>query len=133
MRTSWRPSGAPFRFLLSGALNTAATYALYLVLLQVLTYAIAYSIAFVTGIALAYVLSRFFVFRSGGGTTAIVLFPLVYVGQYLIGLVVVVIWVDVLDLPAEIASLVAVIVTIPITYRLSRTLFVRRHREGDAD
>ncbi len=119
-------TGPPGRFLLAGGANTLATFALYLLLLQVLPYAAAYSLAFLAGIALAYVLNRVFVFRAPGSAATVVLFPLVYVVQYLLGLAVVFFWVDVLGLPAQLASLAAVVLTIPVTFLLSRRLFLGR-------
>ena len=47
------------RFLASGGLNTLVTYIAYLVLLHWLPYQQSYSIAFASGIALAYVLNRY--------------------------------------------------------------------------
>jgi putative flippase GtrA len=55
------------------------------------------------------------------------LFPMVYVVQFLIGLMVVLVWVDVIGLPAQVASVAAVGVTLPITYALLRWVFVVRH------
>ena len=48
------------RFLVSGGFNTLVTYGLYLLLLNVLSYRISYTIAYVAGIVLAYSLNRFF-------------------------------------------------------------------------
>ena len=120
------PRGAPLRFLVAGGLNTVAMIVLYVLLLNLLTHAMAYSISFAVGLVVSYLLNRLFVFRSAGGVSTILLFPIVYVVQYLVGLVVVVLWVDVLGLPAELASLAAVVVTLPITYALLRWVFVTR-------
>lgn len=122
--------GAPVRFVMSGLFVTAVTFLLYVGLLTFVPYAAAYSVAFVVGIGIAYAMNRFFVFRSGGGVGSMVLFPLVYVVQYLVGLLVVMVWVDVLGLPEVFASLAAIAVTVPITYLLSRWVFVVRGRSG---
>lgn len=111
------------RFLLSGAFNTAATYLLYLLLLRFLTYRLSYSLSFVAGIALAYILNLRFVFRVQGGWKSLFLFPLVYLAQYLAGLVVVSLWVEVLGLTAQLAPIAAIVVTIPLTFALSRLVF----------
>jgi putative flippase GtrA len=125
------PPGAPFRFLVAGAVNTVLTLVLYLMLLDFVSHPVAYTSAFVVGIAISYLLNRSFVFRAKGGLQTVVLFPVVYVAQYLVGLVVVLLWVDVLGWPASMASIAAVVVTIPLTYVLSRRIFVR-HRDGPA-
>ena len=124
--------GAPIRFLIAGAFNTLLTVVLYLGLLNLMSHAPAYTVAFVTGIVISYLLNRWFVFRSSRGLDTVVLFPLVYAVQYVVGLAVVLVWVDVLGLPAGAASIVAVMVTIPLTYLLSRWVFTRtpRRHEG---
>jgi len=123
--------GAPTRFLVSGAINTAATFAIYVQLLGVVTYVLAYSVAFVSGIVVSYLLHRYFVFRTGGGLGVMMLFPLVYVVQYLLGVMIIFLWVDVLDMPETVASVVAVVATVPVTYALSRRLFLRRRDRDD--
>ena len=117
---------------MAGVLNTLVTLALYLLLLLVLPHAVAYSVTFVAGIVISYLLNRSFVFRSAGGMSTMLLFPMVYVVQYLVGLMVVLAWVDILGLPARLASIAAVIVTLPITYVLLRWVFVTR-RTADED
>ena len=119
--------GAPLRFIVAGGLNTAVTLVLYLTLLAFLSHPVAYTVTFVAGVVLSYLLNRTFVFRSGGGVTTMLLFPMVYLVQYLVGLLVVLVWVDLLGLPAALASIAAVIVTLPITYGLLRWVFVTRH------
>lgn len=116
------------RFLISGGLNTAVTYALYLVLLQFLNYRIAYTIAYVAGIVLAFVVNRTFVFRSHRGWRSVVLFPFVYLVQYLAGLTIAVVWIEYFRFPQELAPLAAIVVTLPLTFVLSRAVFGRRRR-----
>lgn len=120
--TSWK-GGAFFRFLLSGGFNTAATYVLYLLLLYVFQYQVSYTITYVLGIVLAYYLNRFFVFRAKGGLKTIALFPLVYLVQYLVGLGVLSLWVEILGLGEWLAPVAACVVTIPLTFLLSRWIF----------
>ena len=126
MRPGHPVPGSVIRFLVSGAATTIVTLGVYLLLLNVLPYALAYTVAFVIGIMLAYLLSSTFVFRAGPSARTFVLFPLVYLVQYLVGLAVVAIWVDFLKLPEEVAALAAVVVTLPITYLLARSLFLWR-------
>lgn len=116
-------STAFVRFLLSGGFNTAATYALYLVLLQFFPYGVSYTLTFASGIGLAYLLNRYFVFGAPRAGTRILLFPLVYLLQYLAGLLTVFVWVDVLLWRATLAPLASVAVTIPITFVLTKWVF----------
>lgn len=116
------------RFLLSGGVNTVATYAIYLALLRIIGYRAAYTIAYITGILLSYVINRVFVFRTHRGWSSALLFPLVYFAQYLVGLATVWLWVGQLHLAQALAPLIAILVTIPLTYILSRYVFLQRDR-----
>lgn len=111
------------RFLISGGVNTAVTYAMYLGLLQVIDYKTAYTIAYVTGIMLAFLINRLFVFRTHRGWRSLVTFPFVYLAQYLVGIAVVWAWVAHFHLPAAAAPLLAIVITVPMTFVLSRLVF----------
>ncbi|MHA6197613.1 GtrA family protein [Pseudomonas wadenswilerensis] len=121
------------RFLLSGGFNTAVTYALYLALLDVLPYRASYTIAFVSGIVLAYVLNRTFVFRSHRGLQSVLWMPLMYLLQYLAGLFIVWIWVEKLGWQAGLAPLAAILITLPLNFAISRLAFVKRPAKTNLD
>ncbi|HZP67913.1 MAG TPA: GtrA family protein [Rudaea sp.] len=112
--------GEALRFLLAGALNTAATYAVYLVLLRVADYTLAYTMAYVAGIVLAYALNTAFVFRVRRSLRGFAAFPLVYVAQYVAGALVLNLAVRVLGVRQELALLASIAVTVPLTFVLSR-------------
>ncbi|MBX6507046.1 MULTISPECIES: GtrA family protein [Pseudomonas syringae group] len=111
------------RFLMSGGFNTALTYGIYLVLLMFLSYKISYTISYVTGILLAYVLNRFFVFKSHQGLRSVVLLPLIYAIQYGLSLVILWCWVEKLQLDERLAPLAAIFLTLPVTFILSKFAF----------
>lgn len=114
-----------FRFLLTGGLNTVITYTLYLALLSVFPYTWAYSISYVCGIVFAFVMSRFFVFKEHQGIKSILFFPLVYVAQYALGMLVVWFWVRQISLPEYLAPLAAIILSLPMTYVLTKLVLVK--------
>lgn len=114
-----------FRFLLTGGLNTAATYALYLILLNFFVYTTSYSISYVCGILLAFLLSRYVVFKEHQGLRSVIFFPLIYLAQYLFGLLVVWFWVKILFMPEFLAPLSAIILSLPLTYTLSKLVFIK--------
>lgn len=115
---------SPFvRFLISGGVNTLGTYLLYLALLNWLPYWLSYAIAFVSGIALAYALNRYFVFGAPRSEKKAAMLPLVYLAQYLVGASIVYLWVDLLRLHAAVAPLASIAITVPLTYAASRWLF----------
>lgn len=112
------------RFLCTGGINTAITYAIYLLLLQVISYQVSYTLAYVTGIAIAFLLNKIFVFKTHRGWKSVILYPLVYFAQYLLGILILWLVVDQLGLRAEFGPLAVIVLTIPLTYWLNRLVFV---------
>ena len=92
-----------FLFLLSGGINTVATYFIYILLASVLHYQLAYLIAYVVGIVIAYILNLRLVFNSKSSLRKMVRYPFVYLTQYLLGAGLLYILVDVLTLSNVIA------------------------------
>jgi len=122
------------RFLVGGASTTLVSWALYLVLLRWLPYVIAYSIAYVAGIAWSYFANTLFVFRRAPSVARAALFPLVYLAQYLAGTVLLMILVDVLHAPKAFAPLAVIVLTLPLTYVLSRHVITANPRpDHDAE
>lgn len=113
------------RFLISGAINTAVTYGAYLSLLKITGYKTAFTLAYVFGIALAFAINRLFVFQTHRGWRSVIMFPFVYLIQYVASITIVWLWVEKLRLPKEVAPLTAIVVTIPLTFVLSRLVFGR--------
>lgn len=114
------------RFLVLGSLNTVVTYGLYLVLLPLLPYQACYTVAFIAGIVIAYVFNRTLVFLSHRGMRSVVVLPLVYLAQYLVSLLVLWLWIDKAGLSPALGPLIAIAVTVPLTYLLSREIFYER-------
>ena len=113
------------RFLLAGALNTAATYAVYLLLLSVLGYTLAYSLAFILGILIAYAMNSRYVFRVATSLRTFALFPLVYAAQYLVGVAALRIAVVEFGVAQKYALIASIAVTVPMTFLLNRLLLKR--------
>lgn len=120
--------GSGLRFLLAGGLNTAVTYLMYLALLDVAGYQASYAIAFVCGIGISYVLGRVFVFKVHQGYRSVLMLPLVYLVQYAVGAAVVWTWVTWLHQHPALAPAVAILVTLPLTYLLSKFVFAGKIR-----
>lgn len=113
-------AGEFLRFLVMGGSNTVVAYAIYLLLLQWMRYEIAYSVGYAVGIVMAYVLSTAFVFRKPMSTRSALRFPLVYLAQFLISLGLLRLAVEVIHIPQWLALGFAVVLTIPVTFLLSR-------------
>lgn len=120
-RSNQGPIAGEFgRFLIVGAVNTAVTYALYLLLLDSAAYLFAYSLAYVAGIVVSYFLNARFVFRAKPAINSALRFPFVYVAQYLLGAAVLWICVEWLGVRRELGLAFSIAVTIPITYAAAK-------------
>ncbi|RYF27048.1 MAG: GtrA family protein, partial [Comamonadaceae bacterium] len=107
----WRHSFV--RFLASGAFNTLATYVAYIGLLNVFSYRWSYTISYFAGIALAYVLSRYVVFKQSGGRYGVVWLVLIYGLQYAAGIGLVQLWVEVFGALPVFAPAFAIAISMP--------------------
>ena len=110
------------RFLVAGAVNTGTTYVIYAVLLLALPYALAYSIAYVSGIFISYYLNSRFVFNAPLHWRKAVQFPLVYLVQYVLGVGLLAFWVGVIGVPEIFGPALVIVFTIPATFLLSRLI-----------
>jgi putative flippase GtrA len=120
-RRNYRQVGGEFlRYLIMGGTNTIVAYAIYLLLLNWMRYEVAYTIGYGVGIIMAYALSAVFVFRKPMRKRSALRFPLVYVAQFLISLGLLRLAVEVIHIPQWLALGFAVILTIPVTFLLSR-------------
>jgi putative flippase GtrA len=113
-------AGEFVRFLIMGGTNTLVAYAIYLLLLNWMRYELAYSIGYAVGIVIAYAVSAAFVFRQPMRKRSALRFPLVYVAQFLVSLGILHLAVEVGHVPEWLAFAIAVGVTIPITFAVSR-------------
>jgi putative flippase GtrA len=121
-------SGEVLRFLLAGAFNTVATYLLYLGALQLVPYQHAYTAAFAIGIVLGYTINTRYVFHEPWRWRRLLAYPLVYVLQYLAGLAALWLLVENGLASKEIAPLLVIVVTIPLTFAASRFLIKGKPR-----
>ena len=111
------------RFLVAGGINTAATYVLYLGLLQLVPYAVAYTLTYAAGIVLGYVLNAYWVFRGRFSLRSALQYPAAYLVNYLLGLSLLWVFVEMLHLRAAFAPLAVLVVTTPLMYLMSKSVF----------
>lgn len=111
------------RYLVAGALNSAVTYILYLLLLRLLSYLWAYSIAYVAGIGIGYVLNAYWVFRQKPTPRTAIAYPFVYVLGYAAGAAGVTLAVEILRLPKAVAPFVGLAMSVPLTYLAAGRVF----------
>ena len=107
------------RFLIVGGVNTLASYAVYLAFLYFLNPYWSYIASFISGIFLSYVLHLKFTFRSAHRTVNIASYPLVYVVQFALGILILHLALKA-GIAEEIAPLFAVVISTLVTFFMSR-------------
>lgn len=110
------------RFLLAGTAITVFSYAIYLALLIVLPYMFAYIVSYAAGIVFSYFINTYFVFQQRFNWKSFLQFPLVYAAQLVVNLLVLWLTVDRFGVKQEFAPLIAIAISIPITYFMSRAI-----------
>jgi len=88
-----------------------------------LEYQIAYLISYSIGILCSYLMNALFVFRRYLSLKTFLRFPLVYVVQYLASAILLEILVRWAGLSTMVAPIVAIVVTVPLTFLASRAIF----------
>lgn len=111
-------------FLFCGGLNTIVTYLLYLLLSCMVHYQVAYLIAYITGIVLAYGLNLRFVFNAQSTLRKIISYPIIYGIQYLLGAGLMFLLLSVLRLPNVLAPLIVIVLLMPVSYCLNKKILV---------
>lgn len=106
------------RFLAVGATNTAVSYAVYLTLLLVVDYRVAYTIAYLVGLGLGYWMQARLVFDAKLGTRSAAAYIATYAAMYVASVLMLWVAVDLLGVPKPWAMLIALCVTVPATFLL---------------
>lgn len=110
------------KYVLSGGINTISTYIIYLILLKVTNYNVSYSISYVSGIFLSYYLNSVFVFKEQISIRKFIKYPIVYVVQYFVNLILINILIRYFGLSSSLVPIIVIILTIPITFTLSKII-----------
>ncbi|HGZ9344811.1 TPA: flippase GtxA [Staphylococcus aureus] len=110
------------KFIIVGGINTLNYYVVYLLLLKLLH--IEYMISHITGFLVAFVISYYlncyFVYRVKPTWRKFISFPITQIFNVSLQTVLLYVFVSWLNLPAEIAPFAGLIITIPITFILSK-------------
>ena len=118
------------RFVVAGAVNSSATYLAYLALLRWVSYRWAYSLSYAAGILLSFVLSSRFVFRVPFQRRKLLIYPVVYVVQYLLGYGVIYAVVSLAGIDPRFGPLAVLAVTVPVSFLLSRKVLGGDGKDG---
>ena len=114
------------RFIFFGGVNTLLGYLIYAILLLFFTYPISYTVSYVLGIFVSYYLNSKFVFNGGLSLKKAFQYPLVYLVQYLLGILFLYVLVEIVSVHKLIAPGFVVLLTVPVTYSLSRLIIKDR-------
>ncbi|WP_308011789.1 GtrA family protein [Actinacidiphila acidipaludis] len=112
------------RFVLVGGINTLTFYGCYRLLLLVLPYFAAYTLAFLLSMVGSFLMNTYFTYRTRPSWRKFALFPLTNVTNYLVqsaGLIALVHW---MGMSKKIAPLVAAVIAVPFTYLLARRILL---------
>ncbi|HCT9086699.1 TPA: flippase GtxA [Staphylococcus aureus] len=110
------------KFIIVGGINTLNYYVVYLLLLKLLH--IEYMISHITGFLVAFVISYYlncyFVYRVKPTWRKFISFPITQIVNVSLQTVLLYVFVSWLNLPAEIAPFAGLVITISITFVLSK-------------
>ncbi|HDG5480331.1 TPA: flippase GtxA [Staphylococcus aureus] len=110
------------KFIIVGGINTLNYYVVYLLLLKLLH--IEYMNSHITGFLVAFVISYYlncyFVYRVKPTWRKFISFPITQIVNVSLQTVLLYVFVSWLNLPAEIAPFAGLVITIPITFVLSK-------------
>ncbi|WP_346295501.1 GtrA family protein [Rhodopseudomonas sp. P1] len=125
--------GESLRFIVAGGANTVLTYLVYLLMLNWVSYPVAFTVSFVTGVLFAFAVYSLFVFRIALDWRRMLPYPLLYGLQYVAGLALLALLIGQFALDERIAPIVNVVVLTPVTFVLNRWYLTRGGRsDGEA-
>lgn len=109
----------PLRFLFMGGVNTLFSYLVYLIALLAASPKAAYTISFIAGVLTSYLLHLKITFRTTHSRQKIILYPLIYIAQYFIGLLILTISITA-GFAKELAPIFVIIVNVPLSFFVGR-------------
>ncbi len=113
-----------FKFILVGGFNTAHYYAWYVLFYSLchISYLPSHIIATILSMIASYFLNVYFTYKEKPSWKSFLLFPLTQVTNIVVQLICLVIFVDTLHVSAYIAPLVTAVVSVPITFIVTRRI-----------
>ncbi len=114
------------RFLITGSINTAASWLVYMLLNLFVPYGVAYSFAYIFGIVFTYYLNTRWVFKVPMKWSTFIQFPAVYVIRYGMDMGVMFVLISLWHCPESLAPFLALTVGMPVGFLLSRLVLKRQ-------
>lgn len=119
---------ALLRFIVVGSFRTLLGFILYSLLVLLMPYYIAITVSYIVGIISSYVLNSIIVFKRVPEYKKAILFPSVYIIQYIVVLLTVTVMVEFMYVGGNLAYLFGIGIAIPITYLISRFVIIDLHK-----
>ncbi|KOS65899.1 polysaccharide biosynthesis protein [Staphylococcus aureus] len=115
------------KFIIVGGINTLNYYVVYLLLLKLfhIEYMISHITGFIVAFVISYYLNCYFVYRVKPTWRKFISFPITQLVNASLQTVLLYVFVSWLNLPAEIAPFAGLVITIPITFVLSKWILKR--------
>lgn len=104
------------KFLVVGVTNTVLAYSVYIVFNLFLSYTMAYSVAYFAGFISSYFLNSKWVFQTDVSWKKFFTYPLVYLVQFILSLVVLRMLVERFHVSEELSPLIVIVISIPVTF-----------------
>lgn len=121
----------PLRFVVGGALNTGLSYGIYLLLLLIVDYQVAYFFAYLCGLLFAYWFNAVVVFKVPLSWRGLMAYPIVYLTQYAASALLLGSLVAFAGIAEAFAPLVVTAVMMPVTYLMNKlVLGIRPHKQS---
>ena len=112
------------RFIILGVINTILTYFIYLIFLSLLPYVWAYSITYLLGLTNSYLFSSYWVFKKKIAIKSGMNFLIYYLSNYLVNIIALWIFIDLIGLSEKIAPLITISLLTPFFYLISKKIFL---------
>jgi putative flippase GtrA len=122
-----------FRFLLVGGINTCITYGLYLILLSALPYSVSFTISYVVGLIFVSIVNVTVVFHKKISVINSIKTISVYLVQYLLSMLLLIIFIHNLSISPKIAPLIIIVLLIPATFFSNRFLLQERPKKNQQE
>ncbi|MBA2653439.1 MAG: GtrA family protein [Gammaproteobacteria bacterium] len=105
-----------FIFLMLSGINSLTTYTVYLLLINILNYKVAYSITYLLGIALSYFTNSTITFKTQLSFKGLVKFYIIYLLQYLVSIALLNVMVEHFNVHKSLAPIFVMGIVVPISF-----------------
>lgn len=111
------------KYIIGGFLNSSITYIIFIFFDLFFSYYFAYLVAYICGIFISYFYNSIIVFKTKLSIKAGFFWPFIFVFQYFVGVFLLNLFIDTLNIPNYLSALIVMILILPINFFLSKIYF----------